>query len=62
MLIRKYQPTDCKYLTELFYQTVHSMNAKDYTQKQFVHKDYQRKGIASALYSCSRIISLTAVT
>ncbi len=96
MLIRKYQPADCKYLAELFYQTVHTVNAKDYTQKQldawatgsvdlvewnqsflehvtfvavtdgsivgfgdidktgyldrlYVHKDYQRKGIASAL-------------
>ena len=34
MIIRKYLPSDCKYLTELFYQTVHSINAKDYTEKQ----------------------------
>ena len=34
MIIRKYLPSDCKYLTELFYQTVHSINAKDYTGKQ----------------------------
>lgn len=96
MIIRKYQPLDCKELTELFYNTVHTINAKDYTKEQlnvwatghidlekwdqslqehysvvaidngiivgfgdidkngyldrlFVHADYQRKGIASAI-------------
>ena len=34
LLIRKYEPADCKYLTELFYQTVHSVNAKDYAKEQ----------------------------
>lgn len=34
MIIRKYLPSDCKYLVELFYQTVHSINAKDYTAEQ----------------------------
>jgi putative acetyltransferase len=34
MIIRKYLPTDCRHLTELFYQTVHSINAKDYTDEQ----------------------------
>lgn len=34
MIIREYLPSDCKYLTELFYQTVHSINAKDYTNEQ----------------------------
>lgn len=94
--IREYRPSDCREITELFYQTVHTINAKDYTEEQlnvwapgnpdldlwnqsflghytlvavengiiigfgdidekghldrlFVHKDYQRKGIASAL-------------
>lgn len=32
--IRRYRPSDCKALTELFYQTVHTVNAKDYTQEQ----------------------------
>lgn len=96
MLLREYVTSDCKQLTELFYQTVHTVNAKDYTKEQldvwatgnidlkewdnsflehytvvaieyeiivgfgdidqsgyldrlYVHKDYQRKGIASAL-------------
>lgn len=34
MVIRKYLPSDCKCLAELFYQTVHSINAKDYTEEQ----------------------------
>lgn len=34
MIIRKYQPTDCRELTELFYNTVHIVNAQDYTEEQ----------------------------
>lgn len=96
MNLREYKPSDCAQLAELFYQTVHSVNAKDYTQEQrnawatgkvdlaqwdasfrehktidevenstivgfgdmdssgyldrlYVHKDYQRRGIASAI-------------
>lgn len=100
MIIREYQPSDCKEITELFYHTVHTINARDYTKEQlnawatgkvdlerwnrslqanfslvaveqgnivgfgdidktgyldhlFVHKDYQRKGIATAI--CDRL-------
>ncbi len=96
MLIREYTTSDCGRLAELFYETVHSVNAQDYTKEQltvwatgdvdlsvwdksflehktlvavkkdvivgfgdidntgyldrlFVHKDYQRQGIATAL-------------
>lgn len=96
MIIRKYQPKDCKEITELFYNTVHNVNKKDYTKEQlevwapvnadlekwnksltehyslvavekgiitgfadidetgyldrlYVHKDYQKKGVATAL-------------
>lgn len=96
MQLRKYTPSDCAQMAELFYQTVHSVNAKDYTQEQldawatgevdlqawdasfrthktivatengkiigfgdmdetgyldrlYVHKDYQRQGVASAI-------------
>ena len=96
MLIREYIPSDCEQIAELFYQTVHTVNAKDYSQDQlyvwatgnvdlsvwnksflehntlvaiensiivgfgdidstgyldrlYVHKDYQKQGIASAL-------------
>ncbi len=34
MLIRRYEPSYCKDLAELFYNTVHSINAKDYTEEQ----------------------------
>lgn len=96
MKLRTYRPSDCEHLAALFYETVHSINAKDYTREQmdcwasgnvnfqewnasflahwtvvaveknkivgfgdlapsgyldrlFVHKDYQRKGIATAI-------------
>ena len=34
MFIRKYESIDCKELAELFYNTVHTINAKDYTKEQ----------------------------
>ena len=34
MQLREYIPSDCAQLAKLFYQTVHSVNAKDYTQEQ----------------------------
>lgn len=34
MDIRQYHQSDCKELTELFYNTVHTVNAKDYTKEQ----------------------------
>ena len=96
MKIRKYQSSDCKEITDLFYNTIHTVNTRDYTKEQvdvwapeepdldkwnesllahcsivatednrivgfgdidetgyldrlFVHRDYQRQGIASAL-------------
>ena len=96
MIIRKYRSSDCKELIALFYNTVHMVNAKDYTKEQldawatgqvdmenwnqsllehysivalddgmivgfgdidktgyldrlFVHADYQRKGVATAI-------------
>ncbi|MBD5143357.1 MAG: GNAT family N-acetyltransferase [Ruminococcus sp.] len=103
MIIRNYQSSDCKALADLFYHTVHVINAKDYTQKQleawasddidlekwnqsfqehnsiiaiehgiiigfgdidktgyldrlYVHKDYQRKGVATAI--CNQLESI----
>ena len=96
MIIRQYTPKDCEDLVKLFYHTVHTINAKDYSQEQlngwatdkidlevwnkslsehytvvavenniivgfgdidksgyldrlFVHRDYQRRGIATAI-------------
>ena len=34
MQLRKYQPSDCAQLAELFYQTIHNVNARDYAQEQ----------------------------
>ena len=34
MVIREYQPLDCEVLAELFYNTVHTVNEKDYTKEQ----------------------------
>ena len=34
MIIRRYQTADCPYLAELFYDTVHTINAEDYTPEQ----------------------------
>ncbi len=34
MEIRKCRQSDCKAITELFYNTVHTVNAKDYTKEQ----------------------------
>ena len=34
MILREYQPSDLKEILELFYHTVHSVNAKDYTPQQ----------------------------
>lgn len=34
MLLRQYMPLDCIHLAKLFYDTVHEINAKDYTKEQ----------------------------
>ena len=34
MWIREYKPTDCEQMAELFYNTVHSVNSKDYTEEE----------------------------
>lgn len=34
MTLREYRSSDCKEITELFYHTVHTVNAKDYTREQ----------------------------
>ena len=34
MIIREYISSDCERLAELFFQTVHTVNAKDYTKEQ----------------------------
>lgn len=34
MQIRKYRSEDCKEIAELFYNTVHTVNTRDYTEEQ----------------------------
>jgi len=34
MIVRQYKNEDCDIVSKLFYETVHSVNAKDYTAKQ----------------------------
>ncbi len=34
MTIRKYKPSDCAEISELFYETVHTVNKRDYTEEQ----------------------------
>lgn len=34
MRLREYRASDCGQLAELFYQTVHSVNARDYSPAQ----------------------------
>ena len=34
MLIRGYKPSDCKDIAELYYKTIHSINAIDYSNEQ----------------------------
>lgn len=116
MTLREYTISDCKEMAELFYQTVHSVNARDYTKEQldawaagtvdlqawnqsflehitivaveneeivgfgditpdgyldrlYVHRDYQGKGIASAVcdqlekaVSADRIMTHASIT
>ncbi len=34
MKIRRYKSSDCAEIAQMFYDTIHSVNAKDYSQKQ----------------------------
>ncbi len=34
IMLREYKPSDCPFLSKLFYDTVHSVNAGDYTNEQ----------------------------
>ena len=47
MHLRTYISSDCKQLADLFYQTVHSVNAKDYTKEQLDHAEKMHAAEAS---------------
>jgi hypothetical protein len=34
MIIRKYRSADCRELSDLFYETVHTVSIRDYTSEQ----------------------------
>lgn len=61
MIIRKYLPSDCKYLAKLFYQTVHFINAKDYTEQQLNAWAPGNVDIEEWDFSLSRHFSLVAM-
>jgi len=47
--IREYKSSDCKILGNLFYDTVHSVNTKDYSEEEVdawasKNKDFLKKG------------------
>lgn len=116
MTVRKYASSDCEETAELFFQTVHAVNAKDYSKEQldvwatgdmdlkqwdgsfcahyavvavedgkivgfgdidgngyldrlYVHKDFQRRGIATAIcgelegaVTADRIVTHSSIT
>lgn len=110
MVIRRYRPSDCAQMADLFYHTVHAVNAKDYSQEQlcawadgkinlkewnrsfsehftivaaeqdkiigfgdmdlsgyldrlYVHKDFQRQGVAAAICNAlEQAVSASAIT
>ena len=109
MKIRNYKPSDCKEMAELFYHTVHTVNAKDYTEEQlnvwatgtvdlekwnqsflkhysvvavegeriigfgdidktgyldrlYVHSDYQKQGIATAICDALEVTAHVNIT
>jgi len=33
-MLREYKPSDCPFMSKLFYDTVHTVNARDYTNEQ----------------------------
>ena len=61
MIIREYIPSDCKYLAELFYQTIHFINAKDYTDEQLNVWATGNVDIAEWNRSLSEHFSLVAI-
>ncbi len=61
MLLRPYRTEDCPALTKLFYQTVHTVNAKDYTPPQLDAWADGHPDLAAWDRSLSAHLSLVAV-
>lgn len=60
MRIRTYQSKDCQEIIKLFYETVHSINSKDYTEKQL--KVWAPKDIDLDLWDKSFMKNYTIVS
>lgn len=61
MFIRAYQTSDCKELTELFYNTVHTVNARDYSQEQLDAWATGREDLKAWDQAFQKHVSLVAV-
>lgn len=61
MIIRDYTPDDCKEMAELFYQTIHTVNVRDYTNEQLNAWATGKVDLAEWNKSFSGHISLVAV-
>ena len=62
MTIRRYMPSDCEWITKLFYDTVHTVNARDYTQEQLDAWATGKVDISEWHRSLSEHDTLVAVT
>lgn len=61
MLIRKYTPSDCAKICKLFYETIHAINAKDYTSDQldaWAPRDFDADALNLALIKNTAIVAL----
>ena len=61
MYIRNYKQSDCRELTELFYNTVHTVNAADYTKEQLYAWAPKPPDIEKWNLSLERHYSLVAI-
>lgn len=61
IIIRKYRDDDCNTISELFFETVHSVNAKDYTTEQLFAWAQNAKQLRKRNADLSSQITLIAV-
>ncbi|EGT3617281.1 GNAT family N-acetyltransferase [Clostridium perfringens] len=59
MYIRNYKPEDCREIINLFYETVHTVNKRDYTEAQL--NVWATKNIDSELWNKSFLKNFTVV-
>lgn len=59
MILRQYTPADCAEILKLFYDTVHTVNAKDYTAEQL--DAWAPKNLNTARWNASFLAHYTLV-